>query len=222
MASILLQTLGWTVFLGALILWPAGTLHYPGAWAFMALFLFGGGAILFWLGRYSPGLLRERMRSPIQREQKGWDKVFLTVLMAGFLLWLPLMGWEARRSGFHALPAAVEVLGGVLMALYMAGVWWTFRANAFAAPVVKIQQGQTVIDTGPYAIVRHPMYASALLFFLGLPLLLGAPWGLLVSLLLTLGIAWRAVREEEVLRAKLPGYEAYAQRVRFRLVPGLW
>ena len=94
--------------------------------------------------------------------------------------------------------------------------------DAFAAPVVKIQEGQRTIDTGPYAIVRHPMYASALLLFLGLPLLLGSWLGLAFSPLFILGIAWRAVREERALRAELAGYEAYAERVRYRFIPLVW
>jgi protein-S-isoprenylcysteine O-methyltransferase Ste14 len=88
--------------------------------------------------------------------------------------------------------------------------------------VVKIQEGQRVIDTGPYAIVRHPMYTSGLMFFIGLPLLLGSWIGLAFSALFILGIAWRAVREERVLRAELSGYDDYAARVRYRFIPFVW
>jgi protein-S-isoprenylcysteine O-methyltransferase Ste14 len=120
------------------------------------------------------------------------------------------------------MPAWLQVVGFLIALLYMAGVWWTFRENAFAAPVVKIQEGQKVIDTGPYAYVRHPMYTSALLFFVSLPLILGSWWGLLLAVPFILGVAWRAVHEEEALRAGLPGYDAYAARVRYRFVPMVW
>jgi protein-S-isoprenylcysteine O-methyltransferase Ste14 len=96
------------------------------------------------------------------------------------------------------------------------------RENTFAAPVVKIQEGQRVIETGPYAIVRHPMYASALFLFIGVPLLLGSWLGLAFSALLILAIAWRAVQEERVLRAELRGYEDYTTRVRYRFIPFVW
>ncbi len=222
MAKILIQLLTWTAAIALLILWPAGTLAYPGAWAFVALFGIGGGAITTWLFRHSPSLLRERMSAPAPRDVRPWDRVFLLLVVPAFFGWLVFMGWDAGRTGFRAVPFWLQLLGGAAVALYMLGVWWTFRENAFAAPVVKIQQGQKVIDTGPYAIVRHPMYASSLLLFAGLPLLLGSWWGLAVSALFVLAIAWRAVLEERTLRAELDGYTDYAARVRSRFIPGLW
>ena len=106
--------------------------------------------------------------------------------------------------------------------LYGLGAWWSFRENSFAAPVVKIQEGQRAIETGPYAFVRHAMYASGILLFLGLPLLLGSWLGLAGSALFVLAVAWRAVHEERALRAELRGYSAYAERVRYRLIPRVW
>jgi protein-S-isoprenylcysteine O-methyltransferase Ste14 len=220
--AISLQMVAWTAVIAALILWSAGTLAYPGAWAFIALFGIGGFAITLWLAKHSPGLLRERMSTPLQRDQKPWDRVFLSLFILGFALWLPLMGWDAARTGFDAVPVWLQVAGGAGVALYMLGAWWTFRENAFAAPVVKIQEGQRAIDSGPYAIVRHPLYASGLLLFIGLPLLLGSWLGLAFAPLFILGVAWRAVREERALSAELAGYEAYAQRVRYRFVPFVW
>ncbi len=222
MGTVLLQLVAWTAFMAALILWPAGTLAYPGAWAFIALFALGGLGTTLWLSRYSPNLLRERMASPVQRAQKPWDRVFLVLLMLGFYGWTAFMGWDAARTGFSAVPAWLQALGGLGVAVYMLGAWLTFRENAFAAPVVKIQKGQRVIDTGPYAIVRHPMYASALFFFIGTPLLLGSWLGLALSALFILAIAWRAVREERTLSAELEGYRDYTARVRYRFIPFVW
>jgi len=211
-----------TAIVGALILWPAGTLAYPGAWAFLALFAVGGFVITAWMYRRSPGLLCERMSSPMQRDQKPWDRVFLVVLIASFAAWLALMGWDAARQSFAAVPPWLQALGALGVALYMLGAWVTFRENAFAAAVVKVQEGHRVIDSGPYAVVRHPMYACALLFFTGIPLLLGSWLGLALSTLFVLGIAWRALGEERVLTAELPGYADYARRVRYRFVPFVW
>lgn len=222
MTAYLLQLVAWTGFMAALILWPAGTVAFPAAWALIALFAAEGLITVLWLRRYSPNLLRERMRSPIQRAQKPWDRVWLLLFIPAFLAWLMIMGWDAARTGFNAMPTWLQVLGGVAFLVQAIGVWATFRANAFAAPVVKIQSNQRVIDTGPYAIIRHPMYTSMLFFFLGIPLLLGSWCGLILAVPLVLAMAWRAVREERVLRAELAGYDAYAARVRYRLVPGLW
>ncbi len=222
MAVYLLKLLAWTVLIAALILCPAGTLAYPGAWVFIGLFAARGLAMILWLSKHSPGLLRERMASPVQRAQKPWDRVFLVLFMPGFVGWLALIGWDAARTGFTAVPLWLQALGGLAIAINMLGTWWTFRENAFAAPVVKIQKGQRAIDTGPYAIVRHPMYTSALFLFIGVPLLLGSWLGLAFSTLFILAIAWRAVPEERVLRAELDGYDDYAARVRYRFIPFVW
>jgi protein-S-isoprenylcysteine O-methyltransferase Ste14 len=222
MVFYLLQLAAWTAIMAVLILWPAGTLAYPAAWAFIGLFAMGGLAMILWLSKHSPSLLRERMASPVQRDQKPWDRIWLSLFGLIFCTWMAFMGWDAARTGFTAVPAWVQVFGGLAIVVNNIGTWWTFRENAFAAPVVKIQEGQQVIDTGPYAIVRHPMYTSALFLLIGLPLLLGSWTGLVVSAVFILGVAWRAVHEERTLRAELRGYEDYAARVRYRFIPFVW
>jgi protein-S-isoprenylcysteine O-methyltransferase Ste14 len=132
------------------------------------------------------------------------------------------MSWDAARNNFTVMPLWLQVLGGASILLNFAGTWWTFRENRFAAPVVKIQEGQKVIDTGPYAIVRHPMYTSTMILFIGMPLLLGSWRGLALSVLFMLGLGRRILHEEQTLRAELAGYEQYAARVRYRLVPFVW
>lgn len=222
MISYMPRLLAWTVFMAALIFWPAGTLAYPGGWVMIAIFAISGVAMIYWLAEYSPDLLRERMASPWQREQKPWDRIWLTLFMLGFLAWIPFMSWDAARHGFAAVPPWLQALGALFIVVNGVGTWWTFRENTFAAPVIKIQAGQKTIDTGPYAFVRHPMYASALFLLIGMPLLLGSWLGLAAAAVLILGIAWRAVHEERALRAELDGYEAYATRVRYRFVPFVW
>jgi protein-S-isoprenylcysteine O-methyltransferase Ste14 len=138
--------------------------------------------------------------------------------------WLVLMGLDAGRFHWSRVPLFVQVAGVGLIGLgsYLVGL--TFKANSFAAPVVKIQKerGHQVVTTGPYAYVRHPMYAGALFFIVGAPLLLGSWWGLAGAALLVLAMAIRAVLEERALKAELKGYAEYAERVRYRLVPYLW
>lgn len=222
LAGYMLQLVAWTAFLAVIILWPARTLAFPAGWLLIALFGFGGLAMILWLNRASPSLLRERMSPPLQRAQKPWDRVWLLLFVIGFYAWLAFMSHDAARTGFNAMPVWLQLLGLLAIAANGAGTWWTFRENSFAAPVVKIQENQRVIDTGPYSIVRHPMYASALFLFLGIPLLLGSWMGLALSLLFVAGLAWRTLHEERTLRAELPGYGAHADRVRYRFVPRVW
>lgn len=218
----LLQLLAWMIFMAALLFWPAGTFAYPGAWALLVLFAICSVAFIVWLSSSNPELLRKRMGSPIQRDQEGWDKVFISLFIVIFCAWLAFMAWDAARTGFTAVPLWLQFVGALFIVLEFAGCAWTFNANAFAAPVVEIQEGQTVIDTGPYALVRHPMYTSSLLLFVGTPLLLGSWRGLWISALLCLALAWRSVGEEATLRRQFGNYDDYSRRVKYRLVPGVW
>ena len=212
------------LFVGAILFGAAGTLNWPEAWIYLALaaaMSFGGG---FWLARRDPALLSERLGSLIQREQKGWDKVLMVVMLALWTGWLILMGLDAGRYHWSEIPLALQGAGLALICLGAYLVWLTLKANSYAAPVVKLQKerGHRVATTGPYAYVRHPMYAGALLFIAGAPLLLGSWWGLAAGAGLVLVIAMRAVLEERTLMAELAGYADYAARVRYRLVPHLW
>ena len=212
------------LFVGAILFGAAGTLNWPEAWIYLALAAavsFGGG---FWLARRDPALLSERLGSLIQREQKGWDKVLMVVMVALWTGWLILMGLDAGRYHWSEIPLALQGAGLALICLGAYLVWLTLKANSYAAPVVKIQKarGHVVVTSGPYARIRHPMYAGALLFIAGVPLLLGSWWGLAAGVGLVLIIAMRAVFEERTLAAELEGYADYAARVRYRLVPYLW
>ena len=164
------------------------------------------------------------MGSLIQRGQMGWDKLLMVPMLAIWLGWLALMGLDAGRYHWSSVPLYAQALGFVLLCLAFYLVWLTLRANSFAAPVIKIQKerGHKVVSTGPYAYVRHPMYAGVLLFILGAPLLLGSWWGLLAGALIIVLIGVRAVLEERMLTAELEGYAEYAERVRYRLVPRVW
>ena len=219
---IVIQFVFFVVYIAALTFWPAGTWNYPAGWVLLITMTASGVAITVWLGRHDPSLLRERTSSPLQSAQAGWDRVFMLLLMALFTAWLAFCSWDASMRGFNLVPVWLQTIGFAGVAFYMFGAWATFRENSFAAPVVKLQEGQKTIDTGPYAIVRHPMYASALGLFFGAPLLLGSFIGLAGSVVLILLVGWRAVNEENELRAHLAGYEDYIQRVRFRFVPGVW
>jgi len=209
--------------LAILLFLPAGRLDWPGAWLFLAEMGIAGFAMGLWLDRHDPELLAERMKPVFQRSQPGWDRLFLVVAVSLWAAWLVLMGLERRLAGPH-LPFWLGIAGAVLMLVSFAIIQWTFQANSFAAAVVRIQteRGHKVISTGPYAILRHPMYAGAVLFLISIPLLLGSLWGLILAPIMASILAFRAVREERTLAAGLEGYADYMRRVRYRLVPGLW
>jgi len=202
----------------------AGTLDWPSGWAFLALFGAASLIISLWLAWADAALLAERMKSPIQREQKPWDRLFLGLMMLLTVAWVTLMGLDARRFHWSQVPLWVQALGAVMLVLSFVGVGWVYRTNSFAAPVIKLQRErkQTVISTGPYAFVRHPMYAFASFTLIGMPLILGSAWGLAALPVLAVFLHLRTLGEERMLRTELDGYEAYAQRVRWRYAPGIW
>jgi protein-S-isoprenylcysteine O-methyltransferase Ste14 len=223
-SKLIIRNVLWIAFLAVLLFVPAGTVRWPAGWVFLVELGGLGLALGLWLAHYDPALLAERMAAGFQPAQKTWDKVFLVTFFALFGGWLVLMALDAVRFGWSQVPVWVQTVGAVLIALCMYVAYLTFRANSFAAPVVKIQaeRGHRVVTTGPYALVRHPMYAGAVLFFIGVPLLLGSWYGLAAVPVVTAMLVARTLMEERMLANELPGYREYEARVRWRLVPGVW
>jgi protein-S-isoprenylcysteine O-methyltransferase Ste14 len=221
---LIVQTFIWFSAMGGLLFLAAGTIAWPGAWAYLVLMV----ALSFTLGidlaRHDPELLRERMGSPVQRDQPAADKVLLIALLLFIFAWLVLMGLDAKRFAWSSVPALMQLLGALIT---LSSIWFcyrTMRENSFAAPVVKLQQerGQRVISTGPYAFVRHPMYFGAAFYFIGAALLLGSWLGVIFAFVLIGLLCIRIPIEEKTLRAGLEGYEEYAAHVRYRLIPHVW
>jgi protein-S-isoprenylcysteine O-methyltransferase Ste14 len=221
--KLLLQNLIWVAAIGAVLFVSAGTLHWPAAWVFLATIATLGIGCGLWLARTDPALLAERMRPVMQSDQPAADKKFMLAIGFFALIWLVTVGLDRR---FHAsdVPLALQVLGFAMLLLSTGFGMWVLRENSFAAAVVRLQteRGHRVVSTGPYAWVRHPMYAGTVPFFIGAPLLLGSWWGLAMSPLFILLFAIRVRIEERALIAGLPGYADYTRRVRYRLLPGLW
>ena len=222
-AKLLLQNTITTAGMGALLFACAGTMHWPAAWVFLATCALLGPLCGWWLYRVDPALLAERLRPVLQKDQPAADKAFMIVFVIAMLAWLATMGLD-RRTQSSDMPVALQALGLVLFVLSTLFILWVFRENSFAAPVVKLQadRAQRVVSTGPYAHVRHPMYSGMILFFAGVPLLLGSWWGLAMTPVFLVLLAVRIDIEERTLREGLPGYIDYAARVRYRLLPGLW
>ncbi len=214
------------LFVGfALILFlAAGTIFWPSGWAFLGLFFGADAALGLWLLRYQPELLKERMTGFGKPGEPAWDKVFFVLVQVFFVAWLILMPLDAVRFRWSHMPGWLQEVGALLLLGSFYLFFLTFRENPYASAVVRVQteRGQTVISTGPYHYVRHPMYAAVIPFSVGTALVLGSWYGLLMGLIFVVAIAFRAVQEERVLRAGLPGYEEYMTQVKYRLIPHVW
>ena len=200
----------------------AGDWRWTEGWILSVLFLAMSYGTLVYLYFHDPALLQERFGSPIQETQKRWDKVLLSLFFVEFIVWWSIMPLDARRFGWSpALPFWVKASGTLLLIAAVYIVFEALKENTFAAPVLKMQKerGQKVISTGLYAIVRHPMYAGAVLLFVSAPLLLGSIYGLVLGLVLIVTIAARSLGEEAMLKEELDGYRDYMRRVKWRMIP---
>lgn len=203
---------------GAMLFVPAGTLAYRGAWLFIAL-LFAPilvmGVVLM---IKNPELLRKRLEmKEREKEQKGVVALSGLLLVASFIV----AGLDYRLGWSHVSNIIVSIASVVLLvgyALYSE----VLRENVYLSRVVEVQEGQRVIDTGLYGIVRHPMYFAVTLLYLAIPLVLGSWWALLVISPCILLLAARIKNEEQVLHQGLPGYTDYTKRVRYRMIPWVW
>jgi protein-S-isoprenylcysteine O-methyltransferase Ste14 len=217
------QTVGFfTLFALALFL-PAGTLAWPAAWVFLALFFSFFVAVNAWLFRHNPGLLEERMKLS-RPNQQGWDKLLFPLLLVFSIAWLVSMAFDAVRFHWSQVPELLQGIGVIILLWSFSLLFLTFRENSYLSTVVRIQEerGQKVISTGPYHYVRHPMYAAILIFVVGTSMLLGSWYGILVGLVFMVLLARRAVLEERALQQELPGYTVYMQQVKYRLIPFVW
>ena len=202
---------------------PAGTLAWFAGWIFLVLFFGFLLAINLWLFRHNPGLFQERMRLGTS-DQQDWDKVLFPLLIVFFFLWLIFMSLDAARFHWSPVPVWLQFVGAIVLLCSFYLLFLTFRENSYLSTVVRIQadRGHTVVSTGPYHIVRHPMYTSILIFAAGTSLLLGSWYGVLSALILLILLARRAMLEERALSAELPDYTAYMAQVKYRLIPRIW
>ena len=209
------------VVIAGVLFGSAGTLHDGRAWVMLAVFFGCAGAITVWLWLRDRALLERRVKAGPGSEPDPMQNVVQGLAGLVFLAIFAVSGLD-RRFGWSQAPAAVSLAGDWMIAIGFLIVFLTFRENTFTAGTIEIAEGQHVIDSGPYAIVRHPMYAGALIMIAGIPLALGSWWALVPAALLVPVIVWRLTREEAYLAANLAGYGDYRGRVRYRLAPLLW
>jgi len=204
-----------------LIFVPAGTIYYWQAWVYLSIF-FGASALTTrYLIRNDPALLERRMSGGPTAEKRAVQKFIMLFTSAGFIALLVVPALD-HRYHWSTVPLSGVVAGDALVATGLYFIFLVYRENTFTSATIEVAPDQTVISTGPYAVVRHPMYASGSLYVLGTPLALGSYWGL-VPLAATLPfLIWRLFDEERFLGERLPGYTEYQQKVRHRLVPRIW
>ena len=209
------------IVMASLLFIAAGTWRYLEAWAFLLVFFGSSLAITIHLMRHDPGLLERRVRAGPVAERRPRQRLIQGLAEVAFLAVLAVPALDHRFS-WSRVPVPIVVAGDALVGVGFLIVFLVFRENSFASAVVEVGADQKVIDTGPYAHVRHPMYAGALVLLAGIPLALGSLWGLPVLVPFTVVIAARLLDEEAFLSRQLPGYEAYRRKTRYRLVPFVW
>jgi protein-S-isoprenylcysteine O-methyltransferase Ste14 len=209
------------IVLGILLFAPAGTLDFWQAWAYLLIFVASSALITVYLGRRDPKLLARRVNAGPWAERERTQKLIQLLATVAFISSLLVPSLDHRWS-WSNVPVFVVILGDALVALGFLIIFVVFKENTFTAATIAVADDQRVISTGPYAIVRHPMYAGALVMLFGTPLALGSWWGLLPFILLTLVIVWRLIDEERLLSKQLRGYSDYKKKVHYRLVPFVW
>ena len=207
--------------MAAAIFISAWSVHYWQAWVFLAVFAVASLAIMLYLMIRDPELLERRVRAgPVAERERG-QKIVQSLASLAFIALLVVPGID-HRFGWSIVPVWVVIAGDALVALGFLVVFFVFRENTFASATIEVEAGQRAITSGPYAFVRHPMYAAALILLAGIPLALGSWWGLLTIAPMKLLIVVRLLAEERFLAKNLPGYADYRSRVRYRLAPFVW
>jgi protein-S-isoprenylcysteine O-methyltransferase Ste14 len=210
-----------TLVMSLLLFIPAGTVHYWQAWIYLSIFTGASMLTTLYLINKDPALLQRRMSGGPTAEKRGAQKIIMLFTSAGFIALLVVPSLD-HRFGWSHVPVGVVIASDVLVALGFYFIFLVYRENTFTSATIEVAENQTVVSTGPYAIVRHPMYASASLYLFGTPLALASYWGLLVITAMIPFLIWRLVDEERFLSTNLPGYSEYQEKVRYRLVPFLW
>jgi protein-S-isoprenylcysteine O-methyltransferase Ste14 len=205
----------------ALLFIPAGTCRYWQAWTFLVVYFVASLAITIYLMVNDPRLLARRMRGGPTAEKVTAQRIIMWITSAGFIGLLVVPALD-HRFGWSRMPPAVALAGDLLVAIGFVAVFFVFRENSFTSSTIEIADDQRVVSTGPYARVRHPMYAGAIVLLIGMAIALGSWWGLLMLGAIMPALIWRIFDEERFLGANLPGYAEYMAKVRFRLVPGVW
>jgi protein-S-isoprenylcysteine O-methyltransferase Ste14 len=217
----IIQVLVSVLLMGLVLFLSAGRLDWPAAWIFLGFYVLVILTLGVWAMRKNPEVVNERGK---MQNIKSWDKTLMIIYTVMLFVLFAVAGLDAGRFGWSAMPIALQVVGFVALAFAMAVTYWAMATNPFLSTIVRIQadRGHYVVTSGPYRYVRHPMYAMMFLMWPGIALELGSWWALIPAAVIVIVFVIRTALEDRTLQAELTGYTAYAQRVRYRLVPGLW
>jgi protein-S-isoprenylcysteine O-methyltransferase Ste14 len=204
-----------------LIFLPAWTLNYCQAWVFLLSFFGSSLAITLYLMKNDPKLLERRVEGGVGAEKEKSQKIIQGFAAIAFVATIVVPALD-HRFRLSVVPALASLCGDMMVALGFFFVFRVFKENSYTSGIVEVAAEQKVISTGPYAVIRHPMYAGALILLLGVPLALGSWWGLLTIIPMTMVLAWRVRDEERFLAKNLAGYSEYRTKVKYRLVPFIW
>lgn len=206
------------VMMALLLFLPARTIDFWEAWVFMALLFIPGTCMFFYLYRKEPEFLEKRMK---MKEKEKEQKLLMSLSLPFFIGAFLLPGFD-KYYGWSNMPLWLKIFGDLMVFLAYIMVVVVFLQNRYASRIIEVQEKQKVIDTGLYSVVRHPMYDAVLLLYGFAPLALGSYWMLLGNVYLIFILVFRILNEEKVLMKELDGYKEYMQKVRYRLIPGLW
>lgn len=225
MKKVQAKAFGGFVFLllaiAAAVFLPAWSFNYWQAWAFLAVFDISVALITLYVAKHDPKLLERRVKAGPTAEKEKNQKIIQAIAQFTFLPVLIIPALD-HRFEWSQVPSYASIAGDVLVVLGLFVVFMVFKENTFASATVEVQAGQKVISTGPYAVVRHPMYSGAIVMMLGVPVALGSWWGLLVVIPFVIVIIARLLHEEKFLTQNLPGYTEYRAKVRWHLIPGIF
>jgi protein-S-isoprenylcysteine O-methyltransferase Ste14 len=209
------------VAMAFLLFVPAGTIHYWQAWIYLSIFMGASALITVYLMRRDPALLERRMTGGPMAEKERAQKLIMLCTSACFVALLAVPAFD-HRFGWSTMPLGGVLSGDALVGIGFYLIFLVYRENTFTSAIIEVAKNQKVISTGPYAIVRHPMYASASLYLMGTPLALGSYWAFIAVGAMIPFLIWRLLDEERFLAKNLSGYDEYQKRVRHRLVPFVW
>ena len=209
------------IAVAALLFIPVWTFNYWQAWFFLAVLSISVFTITLYLAKNDPNLLERRVKAGSMAEKEKNQKIIQFAAQITFILVLVIPAID-HRFAWSLMPAYFSLFGDFLVVIGLLIVFFVFKENTFTSAIIEVNTLQKVITTGPYAIVRHPMYIGAIIMLLGVPLALGSFWGELAVILIFLVIILRLLDEETYLEKNLSGYKAYKNKVKCRLVPFIW
>jgi protein-S-isoprenylcysteine O-methyltransferase Ste14 len=206
------------VMVGLFLFWPAGSLLFWEGWIYSVALFIPLVTTMLYLVKSDPGLLERRLRFG---ERVARQRMIVRLSQLPFTIGFLIPGFDDRFNWSDISPVLV-VFANIMVFL---GYWWVylvFRENSYTSRIIAVEKGQKVISTGPYAIVRHPMYLGMMIMYLFTPVALGSWWAMIVFIFIPVVFIFRILNEEDILRKDLPGYQEYCLKVRYRLIPYIW